>query len=143
MKKILALTLVITVITIVPVWATTWYPLDSKGVQWIAPTVLTSGNPIPADNMLKYHVYLRRDGTITETRITDQPIEATQYYITITEEGRYWVGVQVLRYLSDGTLVGEPSEIAWTDDPTVVAAGETWGISFYFPTAKPSDIAPL
>lgn len=143
MKKIAIITIAILFLLVAIAISQIWYPLDSKGIQWNAPTMTTGGNPIPADNILKYHVYSRNEVTGAEVCLTAEPILETQYYVTITEEGRYWLGVQALRYLDDGTLVAEPSEIAWSDDPAVVVNGQTWGILYYFSLEKVDGLEPI
>jgi hypothetical protein len=51
------------------------------------------------------------------------------YVVPIPSEGRYALGVQTIRTLSDG--VEKPSPIGWSTDPAIASSG-TFGVDNYF-----------
>jgi len=115
-----------------------WHVTNQVTVVWDAPTTLSNGNPIPSDNSLKYRVYIKRDAPDAQAQeVTTDPISETQYTITLSEEGRYFVGVRALRFDANDTQISE-SAISWSNDPNVVANGEEFGVQYFVPPS-PAD----
>lgn len=114
-----------------------WHVANQATITWDAVAVLSDGSAIPTDNLVEYELWLVnadidpdkanpvRVGTASETL----------YVVTLNVEGRFFVGLQTLRKASDGTLLGK-SDIGWTDNPEIVANGETFGLQYFLPPAS-------
>ncbi len=118
--------------------AQTWHTTNQATVAWDAVTV-------PADSTVEYVVYL--SNAITDPDKNNPAEVATttslDQLITLNVEGSYFVGVKSRRILTaDGTNVGE-SDISWSDDPTRVQNGETFGLRYFIPPDAPREIRPV
>ena len=119
-------------------FAQTWYTANQATVEWDAVTV-------PADSTVEYVVYLAN--AITDPGKTN-PTEVatttnTSQLITLGTEGSYFVGVKSRRLLTaDGSNVGE-SDISWSDDPTRVLGGATFGLRYFLPPDAPINMRPV
>ena len=83
-----------------------WHTANQIPIAWDAPTELTDGRAVPADNLVHYSVYIvdkDRVGT-AEQQVDNHP--DTTFSVTFSEEGSFFVGVQAIRKLADGTEVG-------------------------------------
>jgi len=118
--------------------AQTWHTANQATVAWDAVTV-------PADSTVEYIVYL--SNAVTDPN-KDNPAEVAtttdlDQLITLNVEGSYFVGVKSRRILTaDGTNVGE-SDISWSDDPTRVQNGETFGLRYFIPPDAPGNLRPV
>jgi hypothetical protein len=118
--------------------AQTWHTANQATVAWDAVAV-------PAGSTVEYVVYLAN--AVTDPN-KDNPAEVavttdTDQLITLNVEGSYFVGVKSRRILTaDGTNVGE-SDISWSDDPTRVLNGETFGLRYFVPPDAPSNLRPV
>jgi len=112
-------------------FAQTWYTANQVTLAWDAvPKVLTT------DQANKYQVYSRNDLVSLGTKIGSE-ITATQLVISFSTEGRYYLGVESIRY-PIGETVGIPSLTkAWSN----VAAdtnNSPFGVMFFTAPAQPS-----
>lgn len=120
-------------ISATPVMAQTWYPANQFTVAWDAvPKVLATDQPN------KYQVYSRNDLVSLGVKV-GQEITATQLLVSLSVEGRYYIGVEAIRYPS-GETVGLPSATkAWSN----VAADTNnipFGILFFTAPAQPGGL---
>jgi hypothetical protein len=120
-----------------------WHTTNQITVVWDAVTEMQGGIAIPETDLIEYRVYLAN--AITDPDKTN-PAEIgiagdTSYVITLVDEGQYFVGLQTIRSLADGTLIGE-SVIGWTDDPAIVLDGHTFGIRHFLPPMVPTGLRP-
>jgi len=118
--------------------AQTWFTTNQATVEWDAVSV-------PAGSSVEYVVYLAN--AITDPNKTNPSevgtLTATSQLITLNVEGSYFVGVKSRRLLdSDGSNVGE-SDISWSDDPTRVQGGVTFGLRYFLPPDAPSNLRPV
>ena len=92
-----------------PALAQTWYTANQVTLAWDAvPKVLTT------DQANKYQVYSRNDLVSLGSKIGAE-ITATQLIISLTVEGRYYLGVKTVRY-PQGETTGIPSTgTAWSN----------------------------
>jgi hypothetical protein len=114
----------------VPAFSQTWYPANQVTIAWDeVPKVLTT------DQANKYQVYSRNDLVSLGAKIGGE-ITATQLLISLTVEGRYYLGVEAIRY-PQGETTGIPSATkAWSN----VAAdtnNSPFGILFFTAPAQP------
>lgn len=117
------------------VWGQMWIPANQKTIGWDAVTTLQDGSAIPSGNSISYKVYRRPElGTETEVATTTN----TNYTITFSVEGKYFIGVKSLRLDSSGAQLSE-SLVSWSNDPAVVAAG-TFGIIYYLGPFAPRGL---
>ena len=120
-----------------------WHTANQITITWDAVTELQGGVAIPETDIIEYRVYL--SNTITDPDKTN-PAEIditgdTSYVITLVNEGQYFVGLQTIRKLVDGEVIGE-SYIGWTDDPAIVSNGVTFGIRHFLPPMVPVGLRP-
>ena len=120
-----------------------WHTANQITVHWGAVTELEGGIAIPATDTIEYRVYLAN--AITDPDKTN-PAEIgiagdTSYVITLVGEGQYFVGLQTIRKLANGELIGE-SYIGWTDDPAIVLDGHTFGLRHFLPPLVATGVRP-
>lgn len=96
-----------------------WTTANQVTVSWDAVTV-TSGT-------VSYKTYYRPAAGGAETYAGT--VTSTQDTITLTIEGRYFLGVRSVRNV-DG-LELESSRISWSDNPADCQGGVTFGVQYY------------
>lgn len=119
--------------------ATSWFPANQKTVAWDAPTKLADGSLVPAGDMVKYQVWSKR-GTDAPVKIQAEDTK-TQMTLSFSNEGRYLIGVQAIRYPA-GETVGLPSAITWSDSADVVSVPEPFGLVYYVAPQDPKGLRP-
>jgi len=145
MKKALAITIfIISFFIAYNVSALTWTTADSVQIAWEVPTTLSDGSEIPADDLIKTKVWISSlMDKSDKAEVEILPGGTTEYTLTLVDEGRYYVGVQALRYTvdTDGneSFVSE-SVIAWSDDLNAVANEETFGIVYFLSPSMPTGL---
>ena len=125
MKRLLIILAIL--IFAAPAMAQTWYTANQVTLAWDAvPKVLAT------DQANKYQVYSRNDLVSLGSKIGTE-ITATQLLISLTVEGRYYLGVKAVRYPA-GETVGIESVFASsrsTSPPRVmVLPSVTWTSCF-------------
>ena len=120
-----------------------WHTANQFTVTWDAVTEMQGGYAIPETDIIEYRLYL--SNAITDLDKTN-PAEIdvtgdTSYVITLVNEGQYFVGLQTIRKLANGDVIGE-SIIGWTDDPAIVLDGVTFGIRHFLPPMVPVGVRP-
>lgn len=113
-----------------------WYTANEKTVEWDAVTETVDGDPIPADQTVKYFVYLVN--AITDPNKTELirvgSTKTLSKTITLDTVGRFFVGVKAVT-MSGEDIVGE-SVVAWSDDSQYVSEDGIFGLQcFSSPTA--------
>lgn len=109
-----------------------WHTANQKTVAWDPVMTMDNGKPIPEGNIVKYQTYVV-DAIADHDK--QNPIDAgivdiNEKIFTLSNEGKYYIGVQALRYVDD-ELVGQ-SIIVWSDNPVVCKNEQTFGLKFYF-----------
>ena len=123
MKKLL-LVLVLICLFVTPVFAQTWYTANQVTVGWDAVP------PIVSTDTVKYQVYTKVGTTGTPAKVGGE-ITATELTISFSVEGRYFIGVETIRY-PQGETVGIPSATkAWSENAADCAAAGPFGVVFY------------
>lgn len=139
--SVIFLVLVLTFST--SVFAQEWITMNQSTVSWDAVTEMQGGVVIPETDIIEYKIYL--SNAITDPDKTNpaeiETVNATSYTITLVDEGSYFVGLQTVRSLADGTFAGE-SIIGWTDDPAIVLDGHTFGLRHFLPPLVPTGLRP-
>ena len=133
MKRIL-LAIVLGLFLLAPktVLAVDWITANQATVSWDAVTQFENGELIPTTDIIGYAVYMASELDVDKANPTKLGVTTDVVYtITMQVEGRFFVGLQTIRKLDDGTTVSE-SVIGWSDDPAIVADGKTFGISFFY-----------
>jgi hypothetical protein len=117
-----------------------WKKTNQATVAWDAVSVLGDGTALPAGDVVKYRVYLANEKTDPDKANPSKlgETDLLQYTITLNTEGRFWVGVQSVRYDSAGVEL-EVSDINWSD-----TNGEytpvPFGIFHHVPPGKPKNL---
>ncbi len=126
----------------VPAFAIEWVTTNQATISWDAVTEMQEGIAIPETDIIEYRVYLSNIVTDPDKA---NPVEIgvtgnTLYVITLMNE-ECLVGLQTIRKLADGEVIGE-SVIGWTDDPAIVLDGVTFGIRHFLPPMVPVGLRP-
>ena len=107
-----------------PAMAQTWYTANQVTLAWDAvPKVLTT------DQANKYQVYSRNDLVSLGSKIGAE-ITATQLLISLTVEGRYYLGVKSVRY-PVGETVGIPSIGTSWSNVAADTGGNPFGVLYF------------
>jgi len=116
-----------------PAMAQTWYTANQVTLAWDAvPKVLAT------DQANKYQVYSRNDLVSLGSKIGTE-ITATQLLISLTVEGRYYLGVKAVRYPAGETVGIESVGTAWSN----VAAdtgGSPFGVMYFVAPGFPGGL---
>ena len=118
----------------------TWHQLNKVTVAWDAVTTLSDDTPIPEGDIVKYKVYVAEPGQ-KENAFHMGETEAVEYEFGLPKEGKFFAGVQALRYrLIDEDLkeLGR-SRIAWSDMDEDTG-NNPFGIVFYFTPSAPLNL---
>lgn len=135
MKKLIIIIAAILILAS-PAFSQTWYTANQVTLAWDAvPKVQTT------DQANKYQVYSRNDLVSLGQKIGGE-ITATQLLITFTTEGKYYLGVEAIRYPA-GETTGLPSATkAWSN----VAAdtnNNPFGVMFFVLPGAPGGLRRL
>lgn len=122
-------------------YAQEWVTVNQATITWDAVTKLSNNTTIPETNRVKYEVYL--SNVITDSD-KSSPVKvgatnATSYTITMTTQGKFFVGLRTMLEDANGTFLNK-SVIGWTDDPAIVRDGHTFGLRYYFPPLPPTGV---
>ena len=96
---------------------------------------------MPTDT-IEYEVFLVKYDEPKENAVSQGITGQLEFVVTIDEEGRYFVGVRVLRTPAGETEVLFSEVTAWSDVLEYCENGETFGIKFYFAPANTGGLAP-
>ena len=143
LSKLSVIFLVLTLTFSTVAFSQEWHTANQITITWDAVTEMQGGFAIPETDIIEYRVYL--SNAVTDPDKTNPAeIDVTGelfYTIILTDEGRYFVGLQTIRKLADGEVIGE-SYIGWTDDPAIVLDGVTFGIRYFLPPMVPVGLRP-
>ena len=132
-KKLLVLVIVAMAIVAGQVHAQQWYPANQVTLAWdpVAKVATT-------DQPNKYQVYMRTDLVSAGQKIAGE-ITANQLLISFTTEGRYYLGVEAIRY-PQGETTGIPSSSkAWSNN-AADTANKPFGVLFFTAPGSVSNI---
>ena len=118
-------------------WSQEIYEANQITVGWAAPEFLVDGDPIPAEDVLAYNLYMKLPGETVPDKESDQEaydeflanhVIGTVYelkYVITVPDGTFEAGVSALRYIGG---VGSPyeSDILWSleaDPPFLLRNG--------------------
>lgn len=118
---------------VMTVFAQTWYPTNQATVAWDAVAPVATGDTI------KYQVYTKIGTTGTPAKVGGE-ITATQLAITFSTEGRYYVGVESIRYPTGETIGTRSTTVSWSHDAAVCAVAGPFGIVYF---VSPSAVKGL
>ena len=125
---------------IAPAEALQWQTTNQITIGWDAVTMMDNGEPIPADNTVKYRIYMTNATTdpdktnpvvVTET-------DQLQHTLTINTEGKYIVGIASVRYDAGGVEVSE-SVVNWSDVNGELTPNP-FGLVHYVPLLPPTGL---
>lgn len=117
-----------------------WKTTNQATAAWDAVTTLDDGSALPAGNTVKYRVYL--SNAVTDPDKANPALlgetDQLEYVITLNAEGKYFVGVQSVRFDETATEVGV-SAINWSDT-NGAATPNPFGLVHYLPPAAPANL---
>jgi hypothetical protein len=138
MKHFLVFVLTILILSLSPVppsTAQTYYNTNQGTFAWDAPTKLADGSDIPAGSTVKYQCW-RRLAPATVGEKIGAELAPTQYTVSFSSEGTYFLGVEALRYV--GTDLVSRSAIAWSDVAGNCQGGVTFGFRYWLALKAPT-----
>lgn len=104
--------------------AQTWYTANQVTLAWNAvPKVLTT------DQANKYQVYSRNDLVSLGNKIGGE-ITANQLVVSFTTEGRYYLGVETIRYPVGETVGIKSATKAWSNE-AADTNNSPFGVTFF------------
>jgi hypothetical protein len=116
--------------------AQSWYTANQVTLAWDAvPKVLATDQPN------KYQVYSRNDLVSLGTKISGE-ITATQLLISFTTEGRYYLGVESIRYPAGETIGVKSALKAWSNVPADTN-NSPFGVVYYVLPGIVGGLKPL
>lgn len=116
MKTAMALILITALFYAQAAFCVEWRSTNQATVAWDAVTTLADGSALPAGHYVHYRIYLANamtDPDKTVPAILGETAEL-QYTMTLNTEGKYYVGVQTVRYDETDAEI-TVSDINWSD----------------------------
>ena len=132
-KKLALMVLVLFVLAPMVALAQTWYTANQATVAW------DPVPPVATGDTIKYQVYTRVGTTGTPVKVGNE-ITATQLAITFSVEGRYYVGVDAVRYPSGETAGIRSATISWSSNAADCSSAGPFGIVFYVAPAAATGL---
>lgn len=119
-----------------------WHPYDEGNtftLAWDEPAAYENGDPLPADGVLSYELYVKDhpDGLVETTisnRITFQQGDPIQHDVSVTRSifpnsGQYIIGIRAfLQEVGDPLPDEKPSAYCWSDSSDCCAESNTFGL---------------
>lgn len=111
----------------------TWKATNQATIAWDAVTAFTDNKPFPTGTTVKYAVYTRKDvdpptaPPAAQVTLSDIPTAV----VTLTTEGKYFVGVQSQRYDNAVHNVAGDSTISWSDVAANTQGNLPFGLAFF------------
>jgi hypothetical protein len=142
-KLIVAFTVILLIAAAGAAHAVEWTVANQSTIAWDAVTITAQGNTIPSDDIVKYQVYIVKEGALKGTAIpSGTEIETLQHTITFTEEGRWLAGVQSIRAPAESPADVQKSGITWSDAIDVTAVPVPFGFIFFEAPANVKGLGP-
>lgn len=140
LRQTLGSTTAIVLLVATIAFAQVWYPANQKTIAWDPVTTLADGSPLPAGSSIQYRVFIKPQGATTQT---EAGVTAnTTFTVTLTAEGKYFVGLQTERKDATGAVVAT-SPIGWSSDAAIVQGGATFGLTFYQSPKQAGGLRPV
>lgn len=135
MKKVMLLTVCFVLLCSL-VYAQEWRPANQSTVTWQPVTMKIDGNPLSSGDVITYTIFVANAlDTDKANAVEVATVTETTYTVTLTEEGKYFVGVRANRALVDDPSTVLQSDVAWSDDTNY--ASTPFGLQLYLPPAAP------
>jgi heme/copper-type cytochrome/quinol oxidase subunit 2 len=103
--------------------AQTWHTANQATIAW------TAVAPVAPTDVIKYQLYTRTDTVSAGTKVGTE-VTGTQSLVTFSTEGRYYIGVETIRY-PVGETVGIRAAKSWSNIAADCAAAGPFGIVFF------------
>jgi hypothetical protein len=132
MKKILMIAAIL-ILTALSTHAQTWHTANQVTVAWDAVAPTASGDTI------RYQVYSRTD-TVSAGQAVGGEVTATQLLISFAQEGRYYLGVETIRYPQGETVGIRSANKAWSNVATDCGPDGPFGVVYYVAPGAPGGI---
>lgn len=120
--------------------AQTWHNLNQFTCAWDAVTTDADGDPLPADGVLHYKLYLANADTDPDkanpTEVADVTILETT--ITLNTKGRYYIGVRAVWIYTDNSEMA--SGINWADEIENQEGFDLWAIRHHVSPKPPKNL---
>jgi hypothetical protein len=138
--KSFAAILIITLLLVPCASSVEWKATNQATAAWDAVITLEGGDPLPASHTVKYRVYL--SNAITDPDKANPALlgetDQLQFVITLNAEGKYFVGVQSVRY-DESAVEVSASSVNWSD-VNGAATPNPFGLVHYLFPASPLNL---
>jgi hypothetical protein len=120
----------------------TWKATNQATVAWDVVNTFDDNSAFPAGTTIQYGVYTRKDidPPLAPPAVQVTTVNVPTATITFATEGKYYVGVQSLRFDTGVHNVGGDSTIAWSDVDTNCQGGVPFGFTFYKVMKQPKGL---
>lgn len=127
----------------VPAHAVDWSVVNEKTITWTKVTVTSGGDPLPVGDIIKFQVYIVKDGADKATAVkVGGQIGALEYTITFSDEGRWLVGVQSIRIPIASPTDIQEGVITWSDVVDVALVPVPFGFIFFEAPGQVGGLGP-
>ena len=119
---------------------TEWRPTNQATLTWNEPTLLSDMiSPIPSGDTVTFNTYVKNEDGSGQTLVAGNS-QCCSYTYSFLLEGRYYIGVSVVRLTPTGVTTESP--ISWSDDVKHTTGGIVFGYQHYFTIQQPSGLSP-
>ena len=107
----------------VPAMAQTWHTANQVTVEWDAVA------PVQPTDTIKYQIYIRTDTTGPGVALNE--VDTTQAVVAFAEEGRYYIGVETVRYVQGEAEPLRSATKAWSNDALACGPDGPFGVKYF------------
>jgi hypothetical protein len=134
MKKIVLLVVMVFAFAYYPnAIAQTWHTANQATIAWDAVAKIVDTDTI------RYQVYTRT-GTTGDGSPVGSELTATQLLISFAVEGRYFFGVETIRYPAGETIGIRSQTKAWSNVAANCGPSGPFGVVYYIAPATPAGL---
>lgn len=106
-------------------YAESWHNTNSIRVGWDAVTKTLE------TDIIKYQLYLKPVNATGIVSAFGNEITETEAIVQFASEGKYYIGVETVRYPEGGTVAVKSETISWSNDATVCGPDGAFGVIYY------------
>jgi hypothetical protein len=119
--------------------AQTWWTANQVTVAWdaVAPPKDAQGVDLPG--VIKYQTYYRTD-LVSLGTILGGEVEQPQATVTVPGEGRFWLGVETVRYVDGQPTPFRSTRKAWSNVAEDCGPDGPFGVMFFIAPGSPGGL---
>lgn len=118
----------------------TWHQVNEVTIAWDAVTQFIDGSPIPEGDLMKYKVFVAEPEK-KDDKFYMGETELLEFTLGLPKEGKFFAGVQAIRYrlINEELRLLSESTISWSDTDEATA-NNPFGVVFYFKPTVPLNV---